>query len=129
MWPIRSAQLSGPTEIFYITQIQKLRILTQKNIPPPKKKTLFFLGGGGEITRPLNPSITWADTKINLTCKSAEARLFRFLALSIIFFWNKQTNKKLINTIIAKLSVFHQEPHFPWIGSKQNYCFHPWAPE
>ena len=59
MWPIRSAQLSGLTEIFYITQIQKLRILTQKNIPPPPKKK-GPLGGGGEITRPLNPSITWA---------------------------------------------------------------------
>ena len=56
MWPIKSAQLSGPTEIFYITQIQKLRILTQKNIPPPpQKKALFF------FARPLNPGITWAE--------------------------------------------------------------------
>ena len=59
MQPIKSAQLSGLTEIFHITQIQKLRILTQKNIPPPKKKRPFF--GGVEITRPLNLGITWAD--------------------------------------------------------------------
>ena len=58
MWPIRSAQNFSPAEIFYITQLQKLRILAQKNIPP--KKAPFF-GGGGEITRPLNPGITWAD--------------------------------------------------------------------
>ena len=73
MWPIRSAQLSGPTEIFYITQIQKLRILTQKNIPPPPpKKALFFFGGGGvEITRPLNPGINLGciDTPCYRTCK------------------------------------------------------------
>ena len=60
--PIRSGQNSSPAEIFYITQIQKLRILTQKNIPPPKKRP-FFLGGGLEITRPLNPGITWAEPK------------------------------------------------------------------
>ena len=61
--PIRSAQLSGPTEIFYITQIQKLKILTQKNIPPKKGPFFEGVGGGGEITRPLNPSITWAGQK------------------------------------------------------------------
>ena len=61
VWPIRSAQLSGPTEIFYIIQIQKLRIffLTQKKYPPQKKRP--FGGRGLEITRPLNLSITQAD--------------------------------------------------------------------
>ena len=57
MWPIRSAQNSSLAEIFYITQLQKLRILTQKNIP---QKRAFFWGGGG----PLNPGITWAEKKL-----------------------------------------------------------------
>ena len=53
---MRSAQNFSLAEIFYITQLQKLRTLAQKNIPPPKKGPL----GGGEITRPLNPGMTWA---------------------------------------------------------------------
>ena len=34
---------------------------SKKHTPPPKKKALFFWGGGVEITRPLNPGITWAE--------------------------------------------------------------------
>ena len=77
MWPMRSAQLSGPTEIFYITPIQKLRILTQKKHTPPPKKGLFL--GGGEITRPLNPGITWADNLIQTRqYKKKKKKLIRF---------------------------------------------------
>ena len=74
MWPIRSAQNSSLAEIFYITQLQKLRILTQKNIPPPPKGP-FFGRGGVEITRPLNLGITWAEAS-EVKCAYLQSLLF-----------------------------------------------------
>ena len=91
MWPIGSAQVSSLAKNFFIAQFQKLMILSQKNIPPPKK-ALF--GRGLEITRPLNPSITWPEKEKQQTfiCNSilySESKLcvnIQHIALKAKFF-------------------------------------------